>query len=310
MLVASNTTGNFANVRISKPVSQVVLKGTVPIGSASGPAEALKNVIVTVRHIDANTSHTMELVPQMSVYDLMSMTMVRMGYGILGLKKVAGGTAYADYALPIFISSNGGAVALNNDRYLTVTVENGQGSDATIANKFEIYGLEAQKVSTTRVNKFTRQFIPVGEKQRDFVITTQKAIYMSPDYFVKTAGDLTGTSEEKGVLSEVMLTCSDNSTPIYTPFELATIAREQNELISCEADAVDVAIEGTAGAAFNYATTVYRGARGTVLIPCVDGDGKQSVFRCLVKTDGSAAYEFYTLDWYDVATGGYISNVQ
>lgn len=305
MLVAKNTTGNFDNVRISKPVSQVMLKGTIPVTST--PIDAFKKIIVTVRHIDANTSHTMELVPQMTLYDLMCMTMVRKGYGIMGLKKISGGSAYAVYEMPIMVSTGGGAVSLNNDRYLTVTVENGAGSDSAVANNFEIYGIESQMITTTRVNKYTRQFLPVGEKQRDFVITTQKALYMNPQYHYESVGSVSGSTLKTGVLTEVMLSCKNNSTPIYTPAELATLAREQNDLIGVDSDVLEVAYE-TTGGQDSVSFSNYRGSAGTVLIPCIAEDGSQTVFRVLVKTDGTSAYEFFTLDWYDIVTGGYVAN--
>lgn len=212
---AINFTGaSYEGIRIFKPIRSllVCVKADSTASSATEQEIDLTAVKIRVRLINSSTGKTDEIVPNIALGVLGDIATTGEGFYVYNPKK--------ECAVPVKLNE-GGAVFLDNDKYLDVEIS-GLPSKAVTT----IYGIEDRKVDQDFFMRYNKFYMSVGELQKSFARGVNEDLYLP-----------------HGLFSEVQLNCENGTTPVFTSEEIEQLNREENDINS-----VGSTVQGAGGA--------------------------------------------------------------
>lgn len=201
---AINFTGaSYEGIRIFKPIRALLvsIKADASVSSDTEQRIDLGNVKLRVRLVNSSTGKTDEIIPNIALSILGDIATTGEGFYINNPIKEA--------SVPVKLNE-GGAVFLDNDKYLDVEIS-GLPTKAVTT----IYGIEDRKVDQDFFMRYNKFYMSVGELQKTFARGVNEDLYLP-----------------QGMFSEVQLNCENGTTPVFTSEEIEQLNREENDINS------------------------------------------------------------------------------
>lgn len=195
--------GTKENINVFKPIAGLMLHLV--------QADAK----VRVRMIDSDTGATLEVVPSIPVQMLAEFSTYGEG-SFMSVKDVQN-----EY-LTAFIKLSDDAVALSNNRYLSVDVIQPKQDGAACI----VYGIESTNAPVSFFYRYNTVYVSAGELIKSFHVGDQEFL----------AIPLHHTSANDAIIDEVQLYTKNGTSPVYTERELRFIAQQNNDIVKVNYD--------------------------------------------------------------------------